>query len=267
MTEKVYGLYSGGFKPFHKGHWEALNIASQECDIVTIFVSTQDRIRKNEFPIYAEPSNYILNNFIRSHFPMNIITMFVPEPIKAAMEQIGRLNEHAHHQYGKMIVYGDEKDLTKTYGDFSKLEKVCGNLVKENRIELRYTPRICSGTQLRYELQHGLEDRFKKNLPDFISYGNKTKIYNDLREPKNFGTLVKVKPDQILVMCDASGKQPQSNTSVFQSVNVFTNNFVNDYFLYIKNIYSTDYSYRKALLFFNNRFYGTNIETLIHQKK
>jgi nicotinamide mononucleotide adenylyltransferase len=260
MTEKIYGIYSGGFKPFHKGHWKALQIASSQCTEVSLYISTQNRIRNDEYPIYADETRHIWKNFYESSIPRNVTVTFHSEPIKAAMEQIGHLNEHSDSQYGKIIIFGDETDLKKTYGDFSKLEKVCGKLVEKKRIALEYTPRICSGKDLRYELQHDLQNRFINNLPEFLDHDQKRKIYHTLRVQRNFGELVSIRPEFWLLEANSEGKVINDSYNNGRYSNVYGNHC---YFLHIKYVFVDEFQYKYSLVFYGNKFFLTDPRALI----
>ena len=47
------GIVAGSFKPYHKGHHEMVKIAASENDRVIFFVSTSDRVKKGQHPLYG----------------------------------------------------------------------------------------------------------------------------------------------------------------------------------------------------------------------
>lgn len=155
------GFYCGGFKPVHKGHWEAILTASRQCDEVYLVVSSADRRRKDELPILHDTMRHLWDKYIHNFLPENVFFEFSNEPVKTVMEMVGGLNWTAHNNKedaNEIIIFGDKKDLNKIWGDFSKLETVCGVLAKLDRIKLFYTDRICSGTQVREAIINGQKD-------------------------------------------------------------------------------------------------------------
>ena len=56
------GLVPMSAKPYHRGHHYLVTTAANENDKVLLFVSTSDRIKKDQTPIYGEDMENIWKN-------------------------------------------------------------------------------------------------------------------------------------------------------------------------------------------------------------
>jgi len=164
MTMKI-GLYGGGFKPLTKGHFEVIQRASKENDLVKLYVSTGDRIRKNEHPIFWSDMEQVWKRIIEKSLPKNVQVFYVPAPIKPIVQNALELTADSDDV---LTVYADPEDMDNIFYQ-KRLEKLRDVITskKLNLIKLvrgSDTSNI-SGTMMRKFLELGLKDNFIKSLP------------------------------------------------------------------------------------------------------
>lgn len=164
MMMKI-GIYGGGFKPLTKGHFEVIQRASKENDIVHLFVSTGDRIRKNEHPIFWKNMKFIWEKFIEPILPQNVFVKYVPAPIKPIIESVYNLDPNSNI---KLTVYADPNDMDNIF--YPKRIEKFSELIKTDKLKLiklnrgKDTSNV-SGTMMRKFLHLGLKNEFINALP------------------------------------------------------------------------------------------------------
>jgi cytidyltransferase-like protein len=161
------GIYSGGFKPLTKGHFDVIRRAAQENDKVFLFVSTGDRVRKEEFPIYWEDMKVIWNKLILKNLPPNVSVEFVSAPIKPMVEML----DQAETKDDIYTIYTDVNDYNDIFTP-RRLEKY-KKIIDDGKLNFtKYERGIqtanISGTLMRKFLGLGSLEYFSKGLPDFL---------------------------------------------------------------------------------------------------
>ena len=112
------GLVPMAAKPYHAGHNELVNLAAAENDTVYLFVSTSDRCRKGQIPIYGEDMKNIWCEEIEKVLPKNVIVEYGGSPVRkvieflAAAENELNLGKDSQERYS---VYSDPSDSYKNY--------------------------------------------------------------------------------------------------------------------------------------------------------
>ncbi|NBW09584.1 MAG: hypothetical protein EBR82_16320, partial [Caulobacteraceae bacterium] len=75
-------------KPFHAGHYGLVEIAAKENDEVQIFVSTADRIRPGELPIYGADMLRVWKRFLEPIMPSNAVVKYCDAPVKELFKEL-----------------------------------------------------------------------------------------------------------------------------------------------------------------------------------
>jgi cytidyltransferase-like protein len=158
------GFIAGGFKPFTKGHYFLVEQASKKCDVVYLFVSTGDRMRKGEMPLLWSSMEKVWKRYLLPSMPKNVTVEFVSNPTTAIFEQIEKDKDSAEMVY----IFGDAVDAPKTFSQ-KTLAKYFPELVEANRIQVQAFDRTAnvniSGTKMREFLATGNRKSFIENLP------------------------------------------------------------------------------------------------------
>lgn len=156
-------------KPYHAGHDGLVRIAAEENDEVHLFVSTSDRTRKGEMPIYGEDMKRIWDDYIEPSLPDNVKVIYGGVPVQHVYEDLENA-EDARDRVTTFRIYSDSEDILK-YTDAS-LMKSAPKLFERGQIELRGVDRNetvnVSGTKMRELMANGDVKNFKKFLPPAI---------------------------------------------------------------------------------------------------
>ena len=160
------GIYSGAFKPITQGHWDVIHMASKENDVVYLFVSTGDRLRADEFPIYWNSMHTIWEKYIKGALPGNVKVAFSPAPIKPMMDMLFEANNTSNKD--SFIIYTDEDDFATIFYK-KRLEKLAP-LLSQKRLMFKKLKRgesttEISGTLMRKYLGFEMQDKFIQGLP------------------------------------------------------------------------------------------------------
>lgn len=160
-------------KPVHKGHWGLIEIAAKENDVVHLYVSTSDRIRKGEIPIYGADMKKIWDTYLEPALPSNVIVEYGGSPVSNLYKELENAEEIESNDV--YVIYSDVNDIKK-YSD-SILSKVAPTLslngqIKRRGISREETENI-SGTEMRVMLSSGNVKDFAKLLPEPIQKKSK----------------------------------------------------------------------------------------------
>lgn len=162
---KTIGLIPGGFKPYTAGHHSLVELAAKECDEVHLFVSTKDRVRQGEVPIYGKDMLKIWQSYLEPVLPSNVSVSYVSVPVSAVYDDLKGAEEIGEDVSFK--IYSDEEDILK-YKDES-LKRVAPKLFKKGRIKRRGVSRQetvpVSGTMMRGLIASGDVEKFISLLP------------------------------------------------------------------------------------------------------
>jgi hypothetical protein len=157
--------------------------AAQENDNVLVFVSTSDRKKKGEVPIYGADMEDIWKRYIEPTLPPNVQVEYGGIPVRKVWETLGEAEETGSPE--EFTVYSDPTDLSTRFPEKSLL-KYTGNLWRNGQITLVPIERSetggISGTRMRQYLATGKKDAFIKNLPPGV---DGDAVWNTLR--KNIG--------------------------------------------------------------------------------
>jgi hypothetical protein len=175
------GLLPASGKPWHAGHDGLLRLASKENDEVHLFVSTSDRIKKGEFPIYGSDMEKIWQEFLEPVLPNNVIVTYGGSPVSFIYKELEEA-EAAQEDEIFFKIYSDADDILKFTDD--KLNKSAPTLFMNGQIERRSVDRSettnISGTEMRRCLQNNEQEKFISFLPASVRSSGK-EIYNILK--------------------------------------------------------------------------------------
>ena len=79
------GLVPISAKPYHTGHHALVEIASKDNDAVLLFVSTSDRIRDGEFPIYGDDMKKVWLEELEAIMPGNVEIEYGGSPVRKSI--------------------------------------------------------------------------------------------------------------------------------------------------------------------------------------
>ncbi len=184
------GLVPVSGKPYHAGHHAVVEIASAENDEVILFISTSDRLRKGEFPIYGKDMARIWKEELEPIMPSNVRIEYGGSPVRKVYMAIE--NACASAGDDTYTVYSDPEDTAQNYPNRSReqyMQPLCdlGKVVfaaEEDPAKLTRgvgTPNI-SGTKLRQYLEDGDFNSFSAYMPAGVNARN---VFDILRSQVN----------------------------------------------------------------------------------
>lgn len=182
---KTIALVPVSGKPYHLGHDMLVRMASTECDEVKLFVSTSDRIKKGEIPIYGADMEEIWKKYIEKSLPDNVSVTYGGSPVRNVYDTLVASEESNDTQVVYKI-YSDEEDILKFTSE--KLRNYVPALLSRKQIQLRGVSRKetveVSGTLMRQYIATGKTENFISMLPVALRK-NGLKIYNILKHSTN----------------------------------------------------------------------------------
>ena len=178
------GIVAGSFKPYHAGHHKMVEIAAENNDQVYLFVSTTDRMRKGEHPLYGKDMRKVWNDHLSGILPSNV-HLYLLGPGQAPIRSVYELLEDASKKGmdDNFTIYSDPVDMSRNYREAS-LTKSVGEDFLKNQIEKRPLDRNetvpVSGTDMRRHLADKNDEAFKDMLPYQLSDASKQEVFDIL---------------------------------------------------------------------------------------
>ena len=178
------GIVAGSFKPYHAGHHKMVEIAAENNDQVYLFVSTTDRLRKGEHPLYGKDMRKVWNDHLNGILPNNV-HLYLLGPGQAPIRSVYELLEDASKKGmdDLFTIYSDPVDMSRNYREASLIKSVGEDFLK-NQIEKRPLDRNetvpVSGTDMRRHLADGNDEAFKDMLPYQLSDPSKQEVFDIL---------------------------------------------------------------------------------------
>lgn len=181
---KTIGIVGGGFKPFTKGHYFLVEQAAEKADKVMLLVSTSNRSRTGELPIFWDGQmENVWEQYLSKIMPSNVEVIYVKNPTQSTYQILGDAenDENDHNTY---ILFGDKEDVPKYYPD-ERLKKYFPRLMENDQIEKMAFERSenidISGTKMRNYVVDGNVEEFTAGLPTPVQrYGQE--IFDILRK-------------------------------------------------------------------------------------
>lgn len=162
------GIIAGAFKPLTKGHIYLINQAEKENEKVYLFVSTSDRIRKDEYPIYWEQMKIIWEQYTIPFLSSKIEIFFVSNPIASLYDHLKKIDENIKNK-DVYTFYADENDIKHI--DNQRIKTSLPRIAKNKQLKTKSFNRQnninVSGTMARKAIKESNKDYFKSMLPDF----------------------------------------------------------------------------------------------------
>ena len=164
-------------KPYHSGHHHLIEYSSKNNDMVILYVSISDRIKKNEFPIFGKSMEKVWFKEIIPILPSNVEVVFGGSPVREVYEYIGEMCDIGDCDH-VFTVYSDAEDTSSNYPEKSR-ETYMNPLYKNGKVVFaaESDPDLftrgkgapdCSGTEMREYLKNNDKEGFFKNLPDGV---------------------------------------------------------------------------------------------------
>jgi hypothetical protein len=181
------GLVPISAKPYHAGHHSLVTTAAAENDKVILFVSTSDRMRKGEFPIYGNDMKRIWKEELELVMPSNVQIKYGGSPVRKVYQAVEEAC--ASDQEGDVFtIYSDPEDTAQNYPQDARdryMEPMCsvGKVIfaaesnPEKFTRGKGTPDV-SGGKLRHYLESNNFKKFAQNMPPGVNAQN---IFNILR--------------------------------------------------------------------------------------
>lgn len=175
-TTRTVGLIPMAAKPYHFGHDSTVRLASEENDEVHLFISTGDRAKKGEFPVYGEDMAVIWHDVLEPSLPGNVKTFYVKVPVSSVYLELEEAEERGDSSVFR--IYSDDEDIMK-YTD-AALSKSAPNLFSNGQIKKRPVERLASATKVRQLLQSKDFKGFSEMMPAAVKR-NAKKMYDILQ--------------------------------------------------------------------------------------
>ena len=200
------GIVPMSAKPYHRGHHYLVTTAASENDKVLLFVSTSDRIKPDQTPIYGEDMESIWKTYLEPIMPLNVEIEYGGSPVRKVFQTL-EAPEKIIASGGSIedvyTIYSDKEDTEQNYtvGRISKrtqlppevspAQKYFPALLSNGHVEFaaeknpemfergKGAPDI-SGTEMRRKIGAEEFDSFKSDLPD-LDDASKSQIYDKLR--------------------------------------------------------------------------------------
>jgi cytidyltransferase-like protein len=153
---KKIGVLVGGYKPFHAGHMQLIELAASENDAVYVFVSLKDRSRPGEITVKGSTMKIVWKRYIEPILPDNVIVVYneARAPVIDAFDLFTR-HENERDVNVEFNIYSDHKDLQRTFND--KTLSFYDFLRKNNAFVLHPTDRLAGGMSAT-RVRHFIED-------------------------------------------------------------------------------------------------------------
>jgi cytidyltransferase-like protein len=193
------GLIPVSGKPYHAGHHYLVEKAAQENDEVILFISTSDRVRKGEFPIYGADMQRIWQEELEQIMPSNVRVEYGGSPVRKVYDTIGQACQIDGVQE-TYVVYSDPEDTAQNYPAENRdkyMQPLCdqGQVVfaaEENPQAFTRgsgSPNV-SGTKLRATLENDKFEEFAAAMPDGVDAQNVWNILKKVNEGRRRFSLV-----------------------------------------------------------------------------
>ena len=191
ITMKKIGIFTGKFKPPHKGHYEIIKKALEENDQVRVYVSG-----KPEDGVDAATAIKILKKYIGKNDKIVIEETSI-SPVRSAYQFIYALGQGTDAPNHTITLYAAPDDMDR----FDKVDKFRGkikNIKKVNTGRAKFTDgeRDLYGKDLRKFLKADDFDSFKQGIPAGVNPKSIWKMLKEYTVPAESFDLKKKRNEQ-----------------------------------------------------------------------
>lgn len=190
---KRIGLIPVSGKPYHAGHHYLVELAAAENDEVMLFVSTSDRVRKGEFPIYGSDMQRVWKEELEAIMPSNVTVRYGGSPVRHVYDTIGQACEIEGTEE-TYVVYSDPADTAQNYPQRQRdkyMQPLCDKgqvlfAAEEDASSVTRgagSPNV-SGTKMRESLEDGNFEQFAGGMPAGVNAQNVWNILKKIKESK-----------------------------------------------------------------------------------
>ena len=130
------GIFAGGFKPFHVGHFSRLCQAINSCDKTYIFYGGAARQKGSSFNFTENNASSVFeitSQAIKRAYGERVEIVKSTNPVTSAYDLI----IENHESDNTVCVYGRDSDLSRYYLSYvgtNKEKKYFGNMINESRL-------------------------------------------------------------------------------------------------------------------------------------
>jgi len=130
------GIFAGGFKPFHVGHFSRLNQSISQCDMTYVFYGLSSRRKGSGIEFTEENAKYvfsIMKNAIESEYKGKVKVVYSKNPVTSAYDIIAENIETDNN----VKIFGRLDDIKPRYMSnigTEKESKYFGSMISENRV-------------------------------------------------------------------------------------------------------------------------------------
>lgn len=173
-NEKI-ALFGGSFKPYHFGHHQVVTFSSF-YDKFLLFVSSKDRIREGEFPIYWKRMKKVWEDYIIPYCILdpNVEVIYTENPATSMWKYLQSWQLDPNFAHKKFYIYEGKKDPEDPRKNCifteQKIKKYLPCLYLANKIKKFETTRFYTGKNLRNCLQNHDLNAFNLGLPKEIQH-------------------------------------------------------------------------------------------------
>jgi len=126
------GLVPISAKPYHAGHHYLIEAAASQNEKVIVYVSTSDRVKPGEFPIYGNVMKRIWAEHLLKIMPENVEIDFGGSPVRKVYEYVGAACENLNLT-DELTIYSDDQDTQANY-PLDQREKYMNPLYSANKV-------------------------------------------------------------------------------------------------------------------------------------
>ena len=167
------GLVPMAAKPYHAGHHWLVEKAAGENDVVIVYVSISDRVRRGEHPIYGKDMQRVWKEELEPIMPSNVEIRYGGSPVQKVYQEIGDAGDAG--SMDTYFVYSDAADTVQNYPEKNRIkymEPLYGQgqvkfPAEENPAQFTRgdgSPDV-SGTAMRQAIQTCDIEAFQQGLP------------------------------------------------------------------------------------------------------
>lgn len=178
------GYFIGAFRPFHKGHYEAIITASKQCKKLFVIASTEDRTGEEEYKIFGLVGQFVVEKYVAPKMPENVVFLYSDKPLLYFLKLIREhdANQRINKNSPNIKVFGGEEEV-------ENYRQICRKnfpfLCFSKLLDFFVLKRVCSGTEVRETIKKNDFEKFSSFMPSVLSKTERQTVF------VNFGGKIK----------------------------------------------------------------------------